>query len=148
MPISITIHDATKTLDYMFDKKPKNFFHQILSFLWNGHNKRLQARQLTKPKPTRTILNQNEPKLLFETRHCNSYITSKDMLHARDIFSLPFLDLFKLIFISTLKIYPNLLFFSMRLWGESNPRPIIMSQTTKPLDKRGMSCQKSDFNPE
>ena len=27
-----------------------------------------KARQLTKPWPTKTILNQNEPKLLFETR--------------------------------------------------------------------------------
>ena len=36
-------------------------------------------------------------------------------------------------------------------WGSNyiglNPRPIIMSQATKPLDQRGMSCQKSDFNP-
>ena len=50
-------------------------------------------------------------------------------------------------FFFTLKIHQNLLFFKMRLWGESNPKPLVMSQTTKPLDQRGMSCQKSDFNP-
>ena len=64
-------------------------------------------------------------------------------------FPYPFLDLefFYLFLYFTLKIYQNLLFFQMRMRGESNPRPIIISQTTEPLDQRGMSCQTSDFNP-
>ena len=64
-------------------------------------------------------------------------------------FPYPFLDyrIFLLILYFTLKINQNLLFFQMRMWGESNPRPIIISQTTEPLDQQGMSCQTSDFNP-
>ena len=64
-------------------------------------------------------------------------------------FSVPFLDFefFYLFLYFTLKIYQNLLFFQMRMCGISNPRPIIISQTTEPLDQRGMSCQTSDFNP-
>ena len=66
----------------------------------------------------------------------------------RYFFLYPFLDLeFFFYFFFTLKIYQNLLFFQMMLWGELNPRPIIITQTTKPLDQRGMSFQKSDFNP-
>ena len=60
-------------------------------------------------------------------------------------FSVPLFGLRFLYF--TLKIYQNLLFFQMRMWGESTPRPIIISHTTEPLDQRGMSCQTSDFNP-
>ena len=68
----------------------------------------------------------------------------------RYFFPYPFLDLefFYLVFCFSLwkfiKIY---YFFKMRLRGESNPRPLVMSHTTKPLDQRGMSCQKADFNP-
>ena len=64
-------------------------------------------------------------------------------------FSVPLfgLRIFVLIFIFHFQIYQNLLFFQMRMWGESNPRPIIISQTTELLDQQGMSCQTSDFNP-
>ena len=57
------------------------------------------------------------------------------------------LEFFYLFFLSLwifIKIY---YFLKMSLWGKLNPRPISMSQTTKPLDQRGMSCQKSHFNP-
>ena len=35
-------------------QKPKDFFHQILSFLWKGHNKRLWGQTINK-----TVINQN-----------------------------------------------------------------------------------------
>ena len=35
----------------------------------------------------------------------------------------------------------------MRQLQDSHPRPIIMSQATKPQDQQAMSCQKPDFNP-
>ena len=40
-------------------QKPKDFFHQILSFLWKGHNKTLRGQTINK-----TVTNQNhtEPK--------------------------------------------------------------------------------------
>ena len=39
-------------------QKPKDFFHQIFSFSWTAHNKRLPGQSI-KPWPTRTIRNQN-----------------------------------------------------------------------------------------
>ena len=36
--------------------------------------------------------------------------------------------------------------WKMRQQWDSNPRPIVMSQATKPLDQQGMSCQKPSFN--
>ena len=65
-------------------------------------------------------------------------------------FPYPFLNLdffFTYFYISLWKFIKIYYFFQMRMWGESNPRPIIISQTTKPLDQQGMSCQTSDFNP-
>ena len=35
--------------------------------------------------------------------------------------------------------------FLEEIMRELNPRPVSMSHTTKPLDQRGISCQKSDF---
>ena len=35
-------------------QKPKDFFHQILSFLWKGRNKRLRGQTIDK-----TVTNQN-----------------------------------------------------------------------------------------
>ena len=40
-------------------QKPKDFFHQILSFLWKGHNKTLRGQTINK---TVTNQNHNEPK--------------------------------------------------------------------------------------
>ena len=39
-------------------KKPKDFFHQILSFLWKGHNdnKTVTNKNHTEPKQTKTVI--------------------------------------------------------------------------------------------
>ena len=39
-------------------QKPEDFFFQILSFLWKGHNRRLRGQTIDK---TVTIPNQTEP---------------------------------------------------------------------------------------
>ena len=65
LSISITIHDATK-LRIICLTKTEGFFHQISSFYYEKDTtKDSEGRQLKKPWPTRTILNQNEPKLLL-----------------------------------------------------------------------------------
>ena len=60
--ISITVHDGTK-LRIICLTKPKDFFHQILNFLWKGHTKRPRGQKINKtvnqPEPYWTKTNQN-----------------------------------------------------------------------------------------
>ena len=58
LSISITIHDATKRGLSVW-QKPKDFFHQILSFLGKGYNKRLRGQTINKAV---TNWNHTEPK--------------------------------------------------------------------------------------
>ena len=53
LSIWITIHDATKSQIISLTKN-KDLFYQIFSFLWIGHNKNSEARQIIKLWPIRT----------------------------------------------------------------------------------------------
>ena len=49
-------------MDYICFVKLKDFFSQLLSFLWKEHNKRLQSQTTDKTVPNQTMKN-----ILFET---------------------------------------------------------------------------------
>ena len=53
-------------------QKPKDFFPQILSFLWKGYNKKLRGQTIDKTVtiPIQTEPNQTGRNPLFETGHC------------------------------------------------------------------------------
>ena len=63
-------------------QKPNDFFYQILSFFWKGHNKRLRGQTInktvtnqnhTEPKRTKTVIwNQvmHEPSYVYPMSHC------------------------------------------------------------------------------
>ena len=68
--ICITIHDESKSPILSFWQKPKDFFSQILSFVWKWYNKDSEAKQVIKPWPNRSKPKQTARNPLFEMGHC------------------------------------------------------------------------------
>ena len=72
LSIWIIIHDATKSRIICLTRAEGLLWSNSQFLMNRTQQKDSEARRLIKPRPARTIPNQNEPKPLFEAGHCHA----------------------------------------------------------------------------